>query len=310
VVSSESEELSLLRRISVVLHLMPSGAVSDLLTSLRRKYVATDGLRDWQAVVDLIGGARTDSPSFDFVEQDGSSKYYRLYLALGCAAAGEWEEAIGLLGPLASLPAPDALSGLDLARSVGRMVIDTSAPRFGQEKSRKIVDVFPVFDELLMLKLKLEEMHEWVDRFVIVEATKTFTGRPKPLHFNEAKDSFSAYADKILHIIIDFPDSVNSPWAREFYQRDCVIPALSEICSDDDLILVTDVDEILDRKMIEEFDGPYATLKLKTYNYFFNFQQTRKPTTISSVALRAKFLRNIGLAYARQALRKYCRKRP
>ena len=308
VVGSDPENLSLQLRTSTILHLIDPNSVSDLLTSLRRQYDERGWLPEWRGVLNLIGGSQAELPRFDYIGRGRYSKYYRLYLALGCVAAGKWEEAIVRLGPIVSLPAPDELSGLDLARSVGRMVIEKSRPRFRQEKGRKIVDVFPVFDELLMLKLKLGEMYDWVDRFVIIEATKTFTGRPKPLYFSDAKESFSAYADKILHIVVDFPDYVDTAWAREFYQRDCALPILSEICSNDDLILITDADEILDRKAIENFDGHYANLKLKTYDYFFNLRRIRRPTSIYGAILRAKFLTNIGPALARIAFRKYCRK--
>jgi beta-1,4-mannosyl-glycoprotein beta-1,4-N-acetylglucosaminyltransferase len=43
--------------------------------------------------------------------------------------------------------------------------------------------VFWFFDELELLDLRLHELADVVDRFVLVEATTTFSGAAKPLSF-------------------------------------------------------------------------------------------------------------------------------
>ncbi|MBW2533223.1 MAG: glycosyl transferase GT17 family protein, partial [Deltaproteobacteria bacterium] len=42
-----------------------------------------------------------------------------------------------------------------------------------------IYDCFPFFNELDLLKIRLEELRPVVDRFVLVEATRTFGGAVK-----------------------------------------------------------------------------------------------------------------------------------
>ena len=42
-----------------------------------------------------------------------------------------------------------------------------------------------------------------VDKHIIVEALKTFTGRSKPLHYNTSKHMFSEYAGRIFHVVIE-----------------------------------------------------------------------------------------------------------
>ena len=47
-----------------------------------------------------------------------------------------------------------------------------------------IVDVILFYNELEMLEYRLETLYPVVDKFVIVEATRTFRGNPKPLLFS------------------------------------------------------------------------------------------------------------------------------
>ena len=54
----------------------------------------------------------------------------------------------------------------------------------------KIYDVFTFFNEIDLLKLRLEMLSPYVDKFVIVECVETFSGKPKPLYFEESKHLF------------------------------------------------------------------------------------------------------------------------
>ena len=135
-----------------------------------------------------------------------------------------------------------------------------------------------------MLDLRLAEMADWVDYFVIVEATHTFTGEPKPLHFRDNAHRFSAYGEKLLHVVVDrFPSYVQTPWARDFHQRDMAITALSGVAAPEDFVLLTDADEIVDRRAVERFDGEFACLRMNMYRFFLNYRPTlalrRQPRT-------------------------------
>ena len=48
-----------------------------------------------------------------------------------------------------------------------------------------LYDCFTFFNELDILEIRLNEMAPVVDRFVLVEARKTFQGADKPLYFEE-----------------------------------------------------------------------------------------------------------------------------
>ena len=114
-----------------------------------------------------------------------------------------------------------------------------------------LYDCFTFFNELDILEIRLNEMAPAVDRFVLVEARKTFQGADKPLYFEENKHRFASFLNKIEHIVIDFPDNndgyrqaKSAAWAREYFQRDQISRGLQSMTADD-LILVSDVDEIV-----------------------------------------------------------------
>ena len=48
-----------------------------------------------------------------------------------------------------------------------------------------IYDCFPFFNELDILKMRMEIMDPIVDKFVIEEAAYTFSSEPKPLYFRK-----------------------------------------------------------------------------------------------------------------------------
>jgi beta-1,4-mannosyl-glycoprotein beta-1,4-N-acetylglucosaminyltransferase len=106
-----------------------------------------------------------------------------------------------------------------------------------------IYDCFMFFNELELLELRLHELSPVVDRFVLVEATRSHSNRPKPLVYAENQDRFRAFADRIAHVVVeDSPDTPDA-WAIEKFQRDAAMRALAG-CREDDAILISDVDEI------------------------------------------------------------------
>lgn len=95
-----------------------------------------------------------------------------------------------------------------------------------------------------LLEVRLNELYDKVDHFVLVEARETFTGNSKPLYYDENKERFQKFQDKIIHIILEGRFETTNQWAREFYQRNQLMQGLTE-CEPDDLILISDLDEIV-----------------------------------------------------------------
>jgi len=123
----------------------------------------------------------------------------------------------------------------------------------------KIYDCFMYFDEEVVVDVRLHALNEFVDYFVIVESSFTHKGDSRELKFNHKK--FEKFKDKIIYIVdeqiysqteeIKTEDnegeksrkSIFNAAYRENGQRNLIVKGLEE-ANDEDLILISDVDEI------------------------------------------------------------------
>lgn len=149
----------------------------------------------------------------------------------------------------------------------------------------QVFDAFTYNGEREMLKLHLDILDPFVDKFVIVEAKTTFTGHPKPLYFFRDQRFFKRHWPKIHHHVVDedYPpeelqmakDSPNTQgayhWKTEFLQKESIKKALANAgAQDEDLCFIGDVDEIWDADPEgDEMTYP-AKLKLRVYAYYLN----------------------------------------
>jgi beta-1,4-mannosyl-glycoprotein beta-1,4-N-acetylglucosaminyltransferase len=69
----------------------------------------------------------------------------------------------------------------------------------------KIIDCFTFYNELKLLEYRLNILYNIVDYFIIVEANQTHQGKSKKLYYNENKNRFEKFQDKIIHIVVDLP---------------------------------------------------------------------------------------------------------
>jgi len=106
-----------------------------------------------------------------------------------------------------------------------------------------IFDCFIFFNEFELLEIRLNELNDVVDKFVLVEATKTHQGKDKPLYFEENKKQFSGFLNKMIHIAVsDYPKRAN-PVQLENHQRNKISEGL-KTCLPEDQIIISDIDEI------------------------------------------------------------------
>lgn len=140
-----------------------------------------------------------------------------------------------------------------------------------------IVDCFTFYNEIDVLKKRLRYLSPAVDRFVLVESTVTHRGDPKELYFEKNKEQFREWLDKIVHIVVeDNPDDTD-PWKRENHQRNCILRGIEDL-KDDDLVLISDVDEIPDRSMLVLPSSVRAcSYHMIAFQYNFKFMQTMEP---------------------------------
>ena len=115
------------------------------------------------------------------------------------------------------------------------------------------------FDEEVVLDLRLNTLDKYVDYFVIVESSFTHRGDKRNLKFDHKK--FEKFKDKIIYLTFDKePDGIEAVYEndneaekskkyilnaakRENGQRDYILNGLQN-ASSEDLILISDVDEI------------------------------------------------------------------
>lgn len=120
-----------------------------------------------------------------------------------------------------------------------------------------VYDCIPFFNELDILKLRLNILDPVVDKFIIEEATVTFSGEPKDLCFEKNKALFKEFLPKIEYIVVDDSPMDVTTHLRDKFQKNALVRGLME-ASEEDVIILSDVDEIPNpdtlRKIIAEFD--------------------------------------------------------
>ncbi len=129
-----------------------------------------------------------------------------------------------------------------------------------------VFDCIPFFNEIDILKMRLNILNPYVDKFIIEEATVTFSGEKKELCFEKNRDKFKEFLDKIVYIVVDdTPENVTTH-ERDYFQKNKLLDGLkSEGATEDDIIIFGDVDEIPSpgalKKLSESFD------KTKVYHF-------------------------------------------
>ncbi len=121
-----------------------------------------------------------------------------------------------------------------------------------RQTRRKIYDLFMLNGELDWLEIRLNELKDYVDYFVVLESATTFTDLPRPLHLQENWEKFSQFHDQIIyHVVNKTGFSSDRAWDHEDLQRnamfDQVFPGLvgtPRQAVEKDVIIVSDVDEI------------------------------------------------------------------
>ncbi len=158
----------------------------------------------------------------------------------------------------------------------------------------KIYDCFQFFDENMMLDLRLNILNEYVHKFIIVENAFMHSGKKKNPVFNI--NNFPKFKDKIVYILVDKlpqglhdienikdPDekgnrTIDNTLMIEHNQRNSILKGLID-ANEDDLIIVSDVDEIpnLANNNFNKVNKKLIQFKQKMYYYKFNLRYTTKP---------------------------------
>ncbi len=138
----------------------------------------------------------------------------------------------------------------------------------------KIYDCFMFFNEFEILEIRLHELYDVVDKFVILEASESFTGFEKPHYFELEKERYREFSDKIIHIKFDKKIDTEDAWVRERFDRNHLILGLLD-CEADDIVIISDADEILSADTVKQLPSllekhNFVGFSQRMYSYFLN----------------------------------------
>lgn len=117
-----------------------------------------------------------------------------------------------------------------------------------------IYDCFQFYNEIDILKIRLNVLKDVVDKVVLSESTTTFSGKAKPLYFEENKELFKEFEDKIIHVIVDDTPMDCDAFTRDSHQKCAVMRGLKD-AKENDIIIFSDVDEIPNPETLKDLLG-------------------------------------------------------
>ena len=161
----------------------------------------------------------------------------------------------------------------------------------------KVYDCFLYDGEIDALKIRLHELANIVDRFIVVESDTTFSGLHKTLSFDPFDPRVAPFAARIRYVVVkDMPQGENS-WQREAWQRNAILRGIPD-ATDDDLVLISNVDEIPRAATVQEIvrdtENRIFGLQLSLYSFFVDYRNIAGPepaATCTVAARRAEFER-------------------
>jgi beta-1,4-mannosyl-glycoprotein beta-1,4-N-acetylglucosaminyltransferase len=139
----------------------------------------------------------------------------------------------------------------------------------------KVYDCFNFFNEIDLLEIRLNELDDVVDYFVIVESEKTHQNNPKPLYYQEISNNekFIKFKDKIINIVVKGDKFRDDTWYNEKYQFNSILDGLIS-AEDEDIIILGAADEIPRNSVIksikENYNGDMYVLLLNFYYFYLD----------------------------------------
>ena len=151
----------------------------------------------------------------------------------------------------------------------------------------QIIDCFTFFNELKMLELRLTELNDVVDYFVLVESNKTFSNNDKPLFYKDNKHLFEKFNHKIINIIVDdLPEG--DTWDREAFQRNAIQIGLNQLqLNESDIIIISDCDEIPNPALLEQIieNGMEEDIYALSQDLYYYNLECKKPDPIDAAKI-------------------------
>lgn len=150
-----------------------------------------------------------------------------------------------------------------------------------------IIDCFLFFDELDLLEIRLNELSDVVDVFVLTESPVTFTGIEKPLYFEKNQKRYSDF--NVINTIY-VPEEIFYPTVMEKNQKQYNLDsAFRTVFMPGDIIIQGDCDEIPKAEVIKKAykdDWQTARLTMPLFYYWLNCRAVEKKLWKNSIMSR------------------------
>ena len=161
----------------------------------------------------------------------------------------------------------------------------------------KIYDCCIYNGEDVLLDIRLNELNQYVDVFVIVESNVSFSGEQKDYKFQIEK--FKKFSNKIRYIKIEdgmfnledkhyWVEFYAEKWKREFYIRNSIVKGLSD-AEPNDIILLSDVDEIPILEKINK-NKEFFIFKQVCFQFKFNLMNEGMTPFYGTSGVKFKYL--------------------
>ncbi|XP_077539951.1 beta-1,4-mannosyl-glycoprotein 4-beta-N-acetylglucosaminyltransferase-like [Haemaphysalis longicornis] len=171
-----------------------------------------------------------------------------------------------------------------------------------RSKPRTLINGLVFNHELDLLDIRVKELGDAIDYYLIAESNYTYFGSPKGLHLrsNLSAGFLQEYRHKIIPLALGvYNYRTDDPWAPENY---CYTSVWREgqhrlpNVRDDDLFWLSDADEIISRDVLlflkyHDGYGEPVAVGLRWFLYGF-FWENRKPVEVGGVCTVA-FMRNV-----------------
>ena len=182
-------------------------------------------------------------------------------------------------------------------------------PRIDNDTSVRVIDTFTFINEVDLLILRVFELNNTVDEFVVVQCNISFSRLPVEMVRFENEPLLQPYLHKLKPVYCgaDYPLESDDPWIRETYLRRFGLQeATKSTTRIDDLIIFSDIDEIPSLRSVQLLKSHVVTepvaLRMPLFKYNLGCEVQGQESWCGSVAAPASVVRGPNGA----ALRSLC----
>jgi beta-1,4-mannosyl-glycoprotein beta-1,4-N-acetylglucosaminyltransferase len=160
-----------------------------------------------------------------------------------------------------------------------------------------------IFDcEEWMLEIKLNELGDVVDMFIIVEGAFTLQNSPREQCFpriNQSNGQISKWSDKIVYVYDERLITGFSYWEAEVHYRNSIgVLGMERLSAhDEDLVIVTDLDEMIHSSflwVLKWYDGFATSINVQVLWTYYSYKWVNPNTFFLNAIVSVKELRSVG----------------